>query len=169
LDFQRELGEIFKADVRLSFYSATSIFQHNPSKNFLKGMSKGFAKVYKNRQATPTLRAGYFFTYLGIRFRAPELVVQFLSDALERRRDHYTIVGAFSKMLNHFNLKDFNLAGFRLGFYGRLNGRDRKFRYFITRGPKPGLRSICLKVDYAEEQCIAFYGVVHIHMWLYRY
>jgi ribosomal protein S3 len=31
------------------------------------------------------------------------------------------------------------------------------------------LRKLCLKVDYAEEQCVSVYGIIHIHVWMYRF
>ena len=169
MDLQNSFSNLFKVDVRLSFYSATSVFSEVAGIDFLKNFNKTFKSVFKSRQLNPALRFGYFLAFCAFRFRSPELITTFLSDAIEMRRDHYSVISPFFKLLKYLKLSTFGLAGFRLGFYGRINGRDRKFRYYLTKGSAPALRSILLKVDYSEDQCVGVYGVVHIHAWMYRY
>ena len=161
-------SDVFNMDINLSFFTLSKALASPTGNILLKNVNLWIKKIFIPRKERSYMKIGFFFLHLSLFFKAPFLLVNYLTESIEYRIKHYSFLYPFRSILKLINLKSYNLYGIKLGFYGRLNGRDRKFRYFITKGIKPLLGSTDFSVDYAQQQSITKFGIVHIHFWMYK-
>ena len=163
LSITKLFNDIFNIQINLNFFTLSKAFASPIGREFLKTVNKQMKRIFMPRRERSHIRVGFFFLYLSLFFKVPFLLVNYLTESIEYRIKHYGFLYPFRALLRIIDLKNYGIYGVKLGFYGRLNGRDRKFRYFITKGSKPALRSVDFVVNYAEQQSITKFGIVHIH------
>jgi hypothetical protein len=164
LDLAARLSELFSLKVELFFFSFREALGSSVGHKFFKNIKNLMPRVFIAKKERFHMKMGLILSHFTLFYRVPELLISFIVESLQFRVKHYSIVRPLGSLLGLLNLKDYNLSGVKLGFYGRLNGRDRKFRYYIYKGAKLNILSLNTRIDYAEEQAVTRYGVVHIHI-----
>lgn len=169
LDLSNKLSSMFSLNIQLSMFTLKDMLANQQGNHFLRTAKSTMRRVFLPRKDKAEHAVGFIVSHFALFFKAPRALAAFIAETLEFRKMHFKFLRPFSMLLGLLKLSDYGLTGIKIGFYGRLNGRDRKFRYYIIKGVKPNLLSLERNtLDYAELQSITRYGVVHIHVWMYN-
>jgi hypothetical protein len=161
---QSILSKIFNYNVELNIVTQEKIALLEKPAKFFSQLSKYMSQVFVRKKDYSKIEYVFIIFYLSLFLKAPQSVATMVAEVLERTEFHYGFLGPLKNLIKLLDLSELGYQGVRIGLFGRLNGRDRKFKYYINFGRLPALRSAALRVYYGRAQSIPRYGAVHVHV-----
>lgn len=121
---------------------------------------------FKRNFEKPNERFLFYTLLLATQYRNSKLIGEFISNEIEKNKNHFRILGFFTKSLEDFFFtKVLKFKGFQLRLTGKLGGKMRKSKYHYKLG-KVQLQTLSSSLSYSL--CLSYtkFGVISIKTWL---
>lgn len=167
---EKEFEKIFKVN--------TNIYIINPISRFLlKDSGLGFIqsipfvinKVYMHPKERKNMIYFLVIFFLSLKLRASYLLSKYLTITIEKREKHFEFFTVLKRVMSVLSISEFNLSGLTIGLYGKVNGKDRAYRYFIHKFIKPSVRKQCMILNSELSHCYSRYGVFGVRIWMHEF
>jgi len=117
---------------------------------------------FKRNFEKPNERFLFYTLLLATQYRNSNLIGEFISNEIEKNKNHFRVLGFFTKSLEDFFFtKVLKFKGFQLRLTGKLGGKMRKSKYHYKLG-KVQLQTLSSSLSYSL--CLSYtkFGVISI-------
>lgn len=167
---EKELEKIFRINTNINIINPINEFLVSDfGLAHIRSMPFLLNKVYMHPKEKKNMVYFLIIFFLSLKLRATYLLSSYLTIMIEKREKHFEFFTVLKRVMSVISITEFNLSGLTIGLYGKVNGKDRAYRYFIHKFIKPSVRKQCMILNSELSHCYSRYGVFGVRIWMHEF
>lgn len=167
---EKEFEKIFRINTNIAFVNPLNNFlTSDQGLGYIKSIPFIINKVYMHPKEKKNMVYLLIIFFLSLKLRTAYLLSNYLTIMIEKREKHFEFFTVLKRVMSVIRISEFNLGGLTIGLYGKVNGKDRAYRYFIHKFIKPSVRKQCLILNSELSHCYSRYGVFGVRIWMHEF
>lgn len=167
---EKEFEKIFRLNCNVEFVNPILNFlTTDHGLHYIQSIPFLLDKVYMHPKEKRNMMYFLIIFFLSLKFRVTYLLSTYLTIMIEKREKHFEFFTILKRVMSTIKISEFNLSGLTIGLYGKVNGKDRAYRYFIHKFLKPSVRKQTMILNSELSHCYSRYGVFGVRIWMHEF